>query len=215
LLVDTGLYNIYARRVSEEQELLAGMGRERSLGDANISSTSSTWSSAKVLTKDVRCFLQEKLPEYMVPSSFAILEQMPLTSNGKIDRKVLLASEGLGRNVTEQYAPPVTPAQELLAQLWSEVLQQEQVGIHDNFFELGGHSLLATQLISRVRDVFEVELPLRTLFEQPTIAKLVEAMASLYGGREIIDEIASELQEIEKLSEQEVQQMLETLQAET
>jgi amino acid adenylation domain-containing protein len=124
----------------------------------------------------LREYLKSKLPEYMVPALFIVLEELPLTVNGKVDRKALSALEGLELSTTVQYVAPQTPNQELLAQLWSEVLDREQIGIHDNFFELGGHSLLATQLISRVREVFEVELPLRALFEQPSIASLAQAL---------------------------------------
>jgi acyl carrier protein len=128
--------------------------------------------SVEQLRKD----LGSKLPEYMLPALFVELESLPLNVNGKIDRKALPAPEGLELRLAVQYVPPQTPTQELLVQLWSEVLKRERVSIHDNFFELGGHSLLATQLISRVRDVFEMELSLRTLFEQPTIAGLAQKL---------------------------------------
>jgi amino acid adenylation domain-containing protein/FkbM family methyltransferase len=209
LLVDTGLHNIYARKLSKE--LMLSEAAEKKLGDESINPT---WSSSNALTSDIRCLLQKKLPEYMVPSFFVMLEQMPLTLNGKIDRKALPVSEGLELLTAKQYVAPRTPAEELLVQLWSEVLNREKIGIHDSFFELGGHSLLATQIVSRVREVFELDLPLSVLFDQSTIAELVDAMASLYGGRETIDEIAKEFQEIENLSEQEVQQILEKLQTE-
>jgi amino acid adenylation domain-containing protein/FkbH-like protein len=126
--------------------------------------------------EQLREHLKTKLPEYMLPALFVVLEELPLTVNGKIDRKALSALEGLELSATIEYVPPQTPTQELMAQVWSEVLKREQVGIHDNFFELGGHSLLATQLISRVRDVFQVELPPRTLFEQPTVAGLAQEL---------------------------------------
>jgi amino acid adenylation domain-containing protein len=124
----------------------------------------------------LREYLKTKLPEYMVPALFIVLEALPLKVNGKVDRKALSTLEGLELSTTARYVPPQTPTQELLSQVWSEVLHRERVGIHDNFFELGGHSLLATQLISRVREVFKVELPLRALFEQPTIAGLAQAL---------------------------------------
>jgi natural product biosynthesis luciferase-like monooxygenase protein/amino acid adenylation domain-containing protein/non-ribosomal peptide synthase protein (TIGR01720 family) len=119
-----------------------------------------------------RRFLKEKLPDYMIPSIFVNLDAMPLTPNGKIDRKALPAPDQSRRELGAEFVAPRTPTEQLLASIWCDVLRTEQVGVFDNFFELGGHSLLATQLVSRVREVFGVELPLRSLFESPTIAGL-------------------------------------------
>ncbi|MEH2149873.1 non-ribosomal peptide synthase/polyketide synthase [Nostoc sp.] len=119
----------------------------------------------------LRSFLKEKLPEYMVPAAFVILESLPLTPNGKVDRRALPAPEA-SSELLAKYVAPRTPIEELLVQIWAQVLKVEQVGIYDNFFELGGHSLLATQLVSRVRSSLKVELPLRSLFAAPTIAEL-------------------------------------------
>jgi amino acid adenylation domain-containing protein/non-ribosomal peptide synthase protein (TIGR01720 family) len=123
----------------------------------------------------LREHLRSKLPEYMVPSAFMVLESLPLSSNGKIDRKALPAPDASSiiGSQSGEYAAPRTPIEEALCEMWREVLRierVEQVGIHDNFFELGGHSLLATQVISRVREAFQVDVPLRTLFEHPTVA---------------------------------------------
>ncbi|MCZ8025867.1 MAG: non-ribosomal peptide synthetase, partial [Microcystis sp. LE19-10.1B] len=116
----------------------------------------------------LRQFLKAKLPEYMIPSAFVILESLPLTPNGKIDHRALPAPEFQSQ---EQYIAPRNPIEEILSSIWAKVLKVSQVGIHDNFFELGGHSLLATQLISRIREAFQVEMPLRELFVAPTIAE--------------------------------------------
>ncbi len=121
---------------------------------------------------ELRSFLLAKLPDYMVPGAFVFLEAMPLTPNGKIDRRALPALDSSLQEREDNFVAPRTPTEELLAAIWAEVLGLQQVGIHDNFFELGGHSLLATQIISRIRDAFSVELPLRHLFEAPTIASL-------------------------------------------
>ncbi|MBX9258015.1 amino acid adenylation domain-containing protein, partial [Desmonostoc muscorum CCALA 125] len=127
---------------------------------------------------ELRSFLKEKLPEYMVPAFIVILESLPLTLNGKIDRRALPAPEPSSES-PEKYVAPRTPIEEILALIWTQVLKVEPVGIHDNFFTLGGHSLLATQLISRVRTTLKVELPLRSLFAAPTIAQLSQNIQQL------------------------------------
>ncbi|HLK61110.1 MAG TPA: amino acid adenylation domain-containing protein, partial [Chthonomonadaceae bacterium] len=128
---------------------------------------------------DLREHLRDKLPGYMIPSVFVALPSLPLSPNGKVDRKALPAPEAGEQR--ETYVAPRTPIEEGLAEIWCEILRVERVGIHANFFELGGHSLLATQAISRFRSTFQVELPLRTLFEAPTIALLAQKIAALPG----------------------------------
>ncbi|MCB0212276.1 MAG: amino acid adenylation domain-containing protein, partial [Anaerolineae bacterium] len=121
------------------------------------------------LAAELRPYLKQHLPDYMVPAAFMLLDSFPLTPNGKIDRKALSAPEWLGGSA---YVPPQTLTQERLVAIWAEVLRADQVGIQADFFELGGHSLLATQVISRIRAAFQVELPLRRVFEYPTVAEL-------------------------------------------
>ncbi len=134
---------------------------------------------------ELRQFLKAKLPEYMVPSAFVVLESLPLTSNGKVDRRALRApdlySDACGglRLRTDKYVAPRNTIEELLAQIWAQVLKVEQVGVDDNFFTLGGHSLLATQLVSRIRNIFKVELPLRELFGTATLADLAHLIEQL------------------------------------
>ncbi|MFN6297586.1 MAG: amino acid adenylation domain-containing protein [Microcystis sp.] len=130
---------------------------------------------------ELRQFLKAKLPEYMIPSAFVILESLPLTPNGKIDHRALPAPEFQSQ---EQYIAPRNPIEEILSSIWAKVLKVAQVGIHDNFFELGGHSLLATQLISRIREAFQVEMPLRELFVAPTIAELSQEIKRLSEGEQ-------------------------------
>jgi acyl carrier protein len=122
----------------------------------------------------LRAYLRGKLPEYMVPSAFVALEQLPLSPNGKVDRNALPVPEGARPELEEAYVAPATAMEQALAELWAEVLGLQRVGTQDNFFELGGHSLLATQVISRLRKTLQVELPLRALFEAPTVAALAE-----------------------------------------
>ncbi|MBD2120848.1 non-ribosomal peptide synthetase [Trichocoleus sp. FACHB-262] len=130
-------------------------------------------------TSELRSFLKAKLPEYMIPSAIAVLEILPLTPNGKVDRRALpLVSLASVAGMTAAQAPQ-TEIEQKLAAIWMRLLGLPQVGVHDNFFELGGHSLLATQLMSRIRDVLQVEVPLRSLFEAPTIAGLAKQMETL------------------------------------
>ena len=124
---------------------------------------------------ELRGYLRSSLPEYMVPTAFVTLSEFPLTPNGKVDRQALPRPE-LRRALSEGSVGPRTPLETQMVELWSAVLKIDHISIHDNFFELGGHSLLATRLVARVRDSFRIELPLRTLFEQPTIAGLAEAI---------------------------------------
>ncbi|WP_132945411.1 non-ribosomal peptide synthetase [Tumebacillus sp. BK434] len=125
---------------------------------------------------ELRRDLKDKLPIYMIPSAFVMLDAIPLTTNGKVDRKAL-PEPVMSRTV--EYVAPRTPAEAKMADIWAEVLGVEKVGIHDNFFDLGGHSLLATQLVTRVRTAFSVELPVRSLFEVATIAELGAMVESL------------------------------------
>ncbi|MGH7579408.1 MAG: non-ribosomal peptide synthetase, partial [Gemmatimonadales bacterium] len=121
---------------------------------------------------ELRRLLEQRLPEYMVPAAIVVLESLPLSPNGKLDRRALPPPDRTGRKDREDYAAPRTPVEEMLAGIWATVLRVERVGIRDNFFALGGHSLLATQVISRIRTVIGIELPLRALFEEPTVADL-------------------------------------------
>jgi amino acid adenylation domain-containing protein len=127
---------------------------------------------AVVETGELRELLKERLPDYMMPSVFVWLAEMPLTQNGKVDRKRLPAPEQTREAVEADFVTPRTATQEVLAGIWAQVLGVERAGIRDDFFELGGHSLLATQIISRVRETFHVEIPLRSLFGAPTVEGL-------------------------------------------
>ena len=129
---------------------------------------------AELDVRQLHGFLKERLPEYMVPSAFVSLDNFPLTPNGKLDRKALPAPS------IEQAATDIdearSPVEEILCSIWADVLRAESVATRQNFFELGGHSLLATQVISRVREAFNVEVPLRALFESPTVAGIAEVI---------------------------------------
>ena len=129
----------------------------------------------------LRKYLKDKLPGHMIPSFFVIMDELPLTGYRKVDRTALPKPEG-ATEWNHQYLAPRTPVEEMLVGIWANVLGVDQVGVEDNFFEIGGHSLLATQLISRVRETFGVELPLRALFEQATVAALAERVEQIWRG---------------------------------
>jgi amino acid adenylation domain-containing protein len=135
---------------------------------------------------ELRRYLKEQLPDYMLPASFVRLESLPLTPNGKLDRRALPAPD-LTPVTDAEYVPPRTETEALLTSIWSEVLRVSRVGVGANFFELGGHSLLATQVIAQINSTLQLQLPLRALFEHPQISSLaeqVEAWSRKGGGRE-------------------------------
>ncbi|HEX2079484.1 MAG TPA: amino acid adenylation domain-containing protein, partial [Longimicrobium sp.] len=132
---------------------------------------------------ELRAFLRERLPEYMVPSAFVALDAFPLTPNGKVDRRALPAPDA--QAAERPFTPPRTPREQALAGIWREVLRRERIGLDDDFFELGGHSLLAAQVLSRVRRELGVELPLRALFEASTLRALAERLGGAAAAPEV------------------------------
>ncbi|WP_052672410.1 non-ribosomal peptide synthetase [Aliterella atlantica] len=132
----------------------------------------------RTLTPQLQNYLEQNLPKYMIPSALVILEQFPLTANGKINRRALPTPELIQLDSKPDTAPR-SPIEQKLAHIWTDLLGIKHIGIHDNFFHLGGHSLLATQLTSRIRDTFGVELPLQSIFETPQIAQIASAIADL------------------------------------
>lgn len=137
--------------------------------------------------KQLRDFLIKKLPEYMVPSEFILLDALPLTANGKVDRLALPGLKGLRSQLKTTYVMPQSEAERLIAEVWQEILRVEKVGTEDNFFELGGDSLQATQVISRLREIFQIKLSVQSLLEAPTLASLAASI-------EQIQQIAQQLQ---------------------
>ena len=150
----------------------AVLAREDQPGDKRLVAYVVMSSERATTQAELRDYLKERLPEYMVPSHFVVLDELPLTPNGKLNRRALPAPVASRDSLAQSFTAPRSQMEELLASIFCDLLSVERVGIDDNFFELGGHSLLATQLISRIRAAFQVELPLRTVFESPTVAAL-------------------------------------------
>ena len=165
---------------------------------------------AQLAASELRDFVRLTLPDYMTPSHFVVLDEFPLSPAGKVDRQALPAPDSARAAASSDYVAPRNEIEEQLAAISAELLALERVGVYDNFFELGGHSLLATQFISRVRETFDVELELRTLFESPTVAQIAEVIASkLQTQTQTADAVADLLAQLEEMSEDEVRRLLE------
>jgi amino acid adenylation domain-containing protein len=159
-------------------------------------------------TGELRNYLRGRLPEYMVPSAFVLLDQLPLTPNGKVDRRALPAPGATQVQPGVQFVAPRNPVEEALADIWRGLLGVERVGVNDNFFELGGHSLMATRVLSNVRRIFRIELPLRVIFESSTVADLALAIIPFETQPGQLEKIARVLQKVKGISTQEVGQEL-------
>ncbi len=144
----------------------------------------------------LRDFLKEKLPEYMVPTAYVVMESIPLTANGKVDRRALPRPDIVTFDRYD-YVAPRSQVEKLLAELWAKILGKEQVGVYENFFELGGHSLLATQLISRIRDTFQIDVTVRNLFEAPTIEQFAKCIDTMFWAAKGADKTETTRQERE------------------
>jgi amino acid adenylation domain-containing protein len=176
---------VFSRSKQPAQFTRKNVGTERT----NYANRPAQKNLATELIPDLQAYLKEKLPEYMLPGAFVLLEDFPLTSNGKIDRKALPKPNRPDLVTRSEFALPQTSTEASLVRLWGEVLGLEQVGRDDNFFELGGHSLLATRLIARIRQTFKVDLSLRRLLENPTIsavARLIDNRDEQNGNEQVV-----------------------------
>ena len=172
---NTGLYHIYAVHPRRAP---------RAESEETVADRPSRLRQSLLTSADLQSYLKDKLPEHMIPSAFVILDTLPLLPNGKVNRRELPAPNNSRFDANRVYVAPRNPVEEELAAMWSEILGVEGIGVEDNFFMMGGHSLLATQAISRIREAFHVQLPLRSIFETPTVAGL---------GEKIVENIAEQL----------------------
>jgi hypothetical protein len=145
----------------------------------------------------------------MIPSAFVVLDALPLTANGKIDRRALPAPDADLRSSEDEFTAPRTDLEKVLAGIYGETLGLKQVSVHANFFELGGHSLLATQVVSRVRDSLKVEVPLPLLFRSGTVAELAAVVLHSEGDKKQVEKIARALERLKGMSEEEKRNVLE------
>ncbi len=169
----TGCYDVIFQSLSQNATSNQEVARERHTAKTDANNPLQA-QLARHLIPQLQQYLQQHLPDYMIPAALVVLENIPLTTNGKVNRRAL-PTPNWGGNVIA----PTSPTEQKLANIWAELLGLKNVSIHDNFFQLGGHSLLATQLTSRIRDTFSVELPLQKVFETPQIAPLALAIEAL------------------------------------
>ena len=182
--------------------------RKDSTGDTRLIAYIVAEEGVEPKSTELLTFLQEKLPSYMLPSAFITIEEMPLTPNGKVDRRALPVPEQLEVSTGDDYVAPRTEMEELVADIWRETLGITQVGVESNFFDLGGHSLLATRVMNRIRERCGVELPLRVLFELPTVAALAAKLDAARPQETELSRILSILENMENISEEEVSNLL-------
>ena len=174
------------------------VGRKNDRNETYLAAYMVAGGEKKPTTAQLRSYLLEQLPSAMVPSVFVLLDALPLTANGKIDRKSLPEPDHRKSEPALSYLAPRTGIESVVADIWAEVLKLEKVGVHNNFFDLGGHSLLATQIVSRLREALLVDVSLRVLFEKPTVAGLsdhIETIQQTGSGRNAIDQL-DEIEEI-------------------
>jgi acyl carrier protein len=146
----------------------------------------------------------------MIPAVFVILDRMPLTPHGKLDRKALPPPQRRRPDLDNPFVAPATPLEKRLSRIWGEVLYQDEVGAHDNFFELGGHSLAAMRVIAHIGKEFQFELPLRSFLEAPTVAETATIILNRHQRKPDDRELTVVLADLESMSEQQAQVLLRT-----
>ena len=157
---------------------------------------------------NLRAFLTNSLPDYMVPANFIILDKFPLTATGKVDRRALPDRSELRPQLDNSYVPPRMPIEKELVAIWAQVLAVDRVGIHDNFFDLGGHSLTATRVVSQVIKQFQVEVPLQLLFQSPTVAEMAAVIMEHQARKLSEKDLERILTELESMSDEEAQKSM-------
>ncbi|HEX6718884.1 MAG TPA: amino acid adenylation domain-containing protein [Pyrinomonadaceae bacterium] len=203
--IELGEIEATLRRHSDVREAVAVV-REFAVGDPRL--VAYVVSNNGVDQTALREYLRGKLPEYLLPSAFVLLEKLPLLPSGKVNRKALPAPEITRQAVAEAYGAPRNAMEEIIAAIWSELLGVKRVGVYDNFFELGGHSLLAAQIIVRVRDKFAVDVPLESLFDSPNVAGMTVAVMQSQSQMLDLSETKDVLAELQALSEEEAQSLV-------
>jgi acyl carrier protein len=177
--------------------------REDSIGEKRLIAYLVCDTHSAPSVSSLRRALLQKLPDYMIPSAFMILDAFPLTPNGKVDRGALPPPNRSRPKLENPYVAPRGPVEEALIEIWAAVLDLDYLGINDNFFELGGHSLLAAQVITRVINTFRVKVPIRSLFQAPTVADMAVVIVQNQLAKADSNDLESLLAEVEALSDEE------------
>jgi amino acid adenylation domain-containing protein len=185
--IELGEIEAALARHEEVKEAVAVILKDETSGDKRLVAYVVAAPEGGASGDELRGHLKEKLPDYMIPSAFVVLDALPLTANGKIDRAALPDPESIQSGEEVERAVARTGIEEIVAGIWTRVLGVNSVGVHDSFFDVGGHSLLATQVVSRLREALGVELEVRSLFENPTVAELAEAVATALRGGEKVE----------------------------
>jgi amino acid adenylation domain-containing protein len=180
------------------------LAREDTPGDKRIVAYVVLNQECAALADELRRLIKDQLPSLMIPAAFVFLDALPLTPNGKIDRKALPAPDRVRPEIEAVFVAPRTPIEEMMAATWSQVLQLEKIGIYDNFFSIGGHSLLAAQVLNRVQQTFNVELPLSIFFETPTVSALAAQIARIQMQEADDVTLRAALAELSQLSAEEI-----------
>jgi acyl carrier protein len=186
----------------------AVVGREIQSGDIRLVAYFVPTQQRTATVTELRNCLNDRLPDYMIPSTFVMLDTLPLTPSGKVDRRALPPPSTARPELDTRFAPPRTPVESVLAGIWSEVLGVDAVGIHDDFFELGGHSLAATRVVSRVITAFQLELPLQSLFQAPTVAAMAAVLLQNQAKKLGEQELDRILSGVESLSDEDAEHRL-------
>ena len=182
--------------------------RPNERGESDLVGYFTSDSGPEISISELRRYLVERLPDFMIPSVFVMLDVIPLTSNGKVDRKALPAPDRSRPHLDTAYVAPRSSIEQKLVEIWAVVLSLSQVGIHDNFFELGGHSLAATRIVARIIKHFQLEIPVQSLFSCPTVAEMARIVTE-HQGRQLGDEgLENMLSKIESLSDEEARRLV-------
>ncbi len=184
------------------------LARENNLMEDVLVAYVTMRAGSSLKTVELRSFLRGKFPDYMIPSAFVMLEAMPLTPSGKIDRQALPAPKNFRPDLGTPYVQPRTLVEGDLANIWADVLALAQVGVHDNFFDLGGHSLAASRVIARVIQTYQLEIPIKALFDAPTVAEMASLITQNQANPASEAELEHMLREVEAMTEEEVQKQL-------
>ena len=212
---DDGSFDVLFQRINENDARLV-MNQSVSFPEPDVSGqrphdyTNNPLSETSVvqLVRQLRDWLRTRLPAYMMPSNFVVLDELPLNANGKVDRRALPAPHAAQYISEETFVAPRTPEEKTIAEIWAEMLDGGPISVEANFFDLGGHSLLATRVVSRIREKCDVELPLRLLFDSPTVAALASHLTAVQPAQTDAGRIAEMLETLASLSEDETKTLL-------